>query len=64
MFVFVMSDAALRGPYQTIGGQLVLLLVVLMVAAVLWLIHLLTPRARSVRWDVREMIDVLERRYG
>ncbi|HEX4216179.1 MAG TPA: hypothetical protein VIA06_22895 [Candidatus Dormibacteraeota bacterium] len=64
MFVFVMSDAALRGPYETAGGQLVLLLVVLMVAGVLWLIHLLTPRARSVRWDVRAMIDVLERRYG
>jgi hypothetical protein len=64
MFAFVMSDGSLRGPYQTFAGQLVLVLIVLMVAGVLWLIHVLTPRSRSVRWDVGAMIEVLERRYG
>jgi Flp pilus assembly protein TadB len=64
MLLFVMSNQALRGPYDTVLGQLVLVGLAAMVAGILWLIHVLTPRARWVRWDLPAMNGILERRYG
>lgn len=64
MYVFVLSNTAMRAPYQAVVGQAVLAFIVAMVAAILWLIHVLTPRARWVRWDLASMNRILERRHG
>lgn len=64
MYGFVLSSAALRGPYQTIAGQFVLALLAAMVAGILWLIHALTPRTKWVWWDLPAMNRILERRHG
>lgn len=64
MYAFVLGNGALRAPYEALAGQAVLVLVAAMVAGILWLIHVLTPRARWVRWDLPSMNRILERRYG
>ena len=64
MLLFIMGDASLRSAYESVAGQLVLVLVAAMVAGILWLIHALTPKARSLRWNLTTMDDLLEQRYG
>jgi Flp pilus assembly protein TadB len=64
MLLFVMGNQVLRAPYDTVLGQIVLVVVAAVVGGILWLIHLLTPRARWVWWDLPAMNGILERRYG
>jgi hypothetical protein len=64
MFLFVMGNQSLRRPYESLAGQLVIVLISALVGGILWLIHALTPRARWVRWDLAKMSQLLGRRYG
>jgi hypothetical protein len=41
-----------------------LLLIAGMVAFILFLVYLFTPRTEWVRWDLAEMDRILERRYA
>lgn len=64
LLVMVMRSSSLRHAYETPLGQIVLLLIACMVAFILFLVYLFTPRTEWVRWDLAEMDRILERRYA
>jgi len=64
LLVMVMRSSSLRHAYATPLGQIMLLLIAGMVAFILFLVYLLTPRTEWVRWDLAEMDRILERRYA
>jgi hypothetical protein len=64
LLVMVMRSGPLRHAYATPLGQIMLLLIAGMVAFILFLVYLFTPRTEWVRWDLAEMDRILERRYA
>jgi hypothetical protein len=64
LLVVVMRSTSLRHAYATPLGQIMLLLIAGMVAFILFLVYLFTPRTEWVRWDLAEMDRILERRYA
>lgn len=64
VFLAVMRVDNFRDAYSTAFGQLVLVLVAALVVGVFWAISWLTPRTRSVRWDLAEIKAQMERRYA
>ncbi len=64
LLVMVMRSTSLRHAYATPLGQIMLLLIAGMVAFILFLVYLFTPRTEWVRWDLAEMDRILERRYA
>lgn len=64
LLVMVMRSTPLRHAYATPLGQVMLLLIAAMVAFILFLVYLFTPRTEWVRWDLAEMDRILERRYA
>ena len=64
LLVMVMRTTSLRHAYQGPLGQVMLLVIAGMVAFILFLVHLFTPRTEWVHWDLAEMDRILERRYA
>ncbi len=64
IFLAVMRVDSFREAYATPLGQLVLILIALSVVFIIWLIGQMTPRARSVRWNLTSLKARMESRYA
>ncbi|MGI8562732.1 MAG: type II secretion system F family protein [Candidatus Dormibacter sp.] len=64
IFLAVMRVDSFREAYATPLGQLVLILIALSVVFIIWLIGQMTPRTRSVRWNLISLKARMESRYA
>ncbi len=64
MFLVVMRVDNFRTAYSRPLGQVVLVVIAALVMLIFWVIGLLTPRSRWVRWNLLEIKTQLERRYA
>lgn len=64
LFLMIMRVDTLRHHYATPTGQIVLIVIGLVVAGSLWLIGVMTPKIRSLTWDLRVLKELQERRYA
>ena len=64
MFLVVMRVDNFRTAYSRPLGQVVLVVIAALVMQIFWVIGLLTPRSRWVRWNLLEIKTQLERRYA
>jgi hypothetical protein len=64
MFLVVMHVDNFRTAYSRPLGQVVLVVIAGLVMLIFWVIGILTPRGRWVRWDLGEIKSQMERRYA